>query len=63
MIRLYYNPTTGEILGSCSQHVAQDIGTYIDNIQDINISQWRVNVETLELEAITPPTPMSRIAV
>jgi len=52
MIRLFYNSETGVITNAATAKWAISEGTYIDVPQEINIAEWRVNVETRQLEPI-----------
>ena len=52
MIRLFYDAVTGEITQAATAKWAISEGTYIDVPKEINITQWRVNVETRQLEPI-----------
>lgn len=56
MTRLFYNSTTGHIESSYSgTWPGEHSEYYIDIEGDINISCWRVNPSTKQLESITPP--------
>jgi hypothetical protein len=52
MIRLFYDAVTGEITQAATAKWAVSEGTYIDVPKEINITQWRVNVETKQLEPV-----------
>jgi hypothetical protein len=55
MIKIYYNPATGEITELMSlTGITWSTDPYILIPEKIKISEWRVNLETLQLEKITP---------
>jgi len=60
MIRIYYNPTTGEITGSATHPFQTDEGTYIDTEQTIKINEYKVDIDTLQLIYLGPQ-PISRL--
>lgn len=58
MTRIYYDPVTGEILGSATHPFQIDQGNYIDIAQPIKINLYRVDPATLELHSVEPsPQP------
>jgi hypothetical protein len=55
MIRIHYDTTTGEITDLIIGKInPQHDNPYIEVEKKIKINEWRVNLETLELEQITP---------
>lgn len=53
MIRIFYDPTTGAIHSSTTAEFAADIDLpYIDTDQPVRICDWRVNLQTLQLEQL-----------
>ena len=53
MIRIFYDPATGDIHSSVTKDFASESTLpYIDVEESIRISDWRVNTQTLELEAL-----------
>jgi hypothetical protein len=58
---IYYNPQTGEITDAIdnAKFVAQRTDPFIQT-ENIRISDWRVNLETLQLEAKEPEPVISR---
>lgn len=58
MIRIYYDPQTGVISQAIDVAFAPPLKTYIDSDQDdIKVNEWRINVETKELEYLGPAEP------
>lgn len=55
MIRIYYNPTTGEITGSINAKFASPLNQdpYIDVETSVRINDWRVDLDTKTLVAKT----------
>jgi hypothetical protein len=51
MTRIYYNPTTGEIISSISSKFANTFkqDPYIDIDKSIRINEWRVDLNTKTL--------------
>ena len=54
MTRIYYDPVTGEILGSATHPFQIDEGTYIDIAQPIKINEYKINLQTQQLEYLGP---------
>lgn len=54
MTRIYYDPVTGEILGSATHPFQIDEGTYIDIEQPIKINEYKINLQTQQLEYLGP---------
>ena len=54
MTRIYYDPVTGEILGSATHPFQIDRGTYIDIEQPIKINEYKINLQTQQLEYLGP---------
>ena len=55
MIRIYYNPTTGDITGSVNASFASPLNQepYIDVESAVRINNWRVDLEKKILVPIT----------
>ena len=51
MIRIYYNPTTGEITGSVNAKFASSFNQepYIDIPSSIRINEWQIDLDTKTL--------------
>jgi hypothetical protein len=51
MIRIYYNPTTGEITGSTSAKFANPFNQepFIDIESSIRINEWQIDLDTKTL--------------
>jgi hypothetical protein len=55
MIKIYYDPNTGDISNMTIGRITpQTNNPFIIISKKIKINEWRVNLETLQLEQITP---------
>lgn len=61
MIRIFYDPATGEIHSATTAAFAGDLDLpYIDVEQQVRISDWKVNIQTKELEALPSSEVIAR---
>jgi hypothetical protein len=49
MIRIYYDPQTGEIEKTVTDKIANESGTFILHSEEIRICDYRVDTETKKL--------------
>ncbi len=56
-MKYYYNPTTGEFTGHSRGSIWVDAGPYIEMPEGWKFSQYRVDLDTLEVVPDPKPVP------